>query len=192
LRKGGIWTRPGVNPGVYKNAKGISDQVHSTGIEAFTILATGAPTPTYGASGLPGGLTVNPVSGVITGVPSTNGLFLANLLALNSAGTGTSPVAFIIESSPPVEAEITSSLAEVSIEMRKEFSYTITANNDPTEYEAQGLPGGLSLNKSTGVISGRPNRAGTYRVTLQAVHRVTGEQVTTATGTKVIRVVAPF
>ena len=156
----------------------------------FTIMATGTPTPTYGASGLPGGLKVNPVSGVITGVPSTNGLFVANLLALNSAGTGTSPVAFIIEASPPVNPQITSPTNNVTLRLNQPWAYPITANNNPNEFKAIGLPQGLSVNPTNGQIGGRPEKLGNFNVSLEATRRVTGEPVTTARAT--LRITVQF
>src|SRR5207247_517036 len=48
------------------------------------------------------------------------------------------------------------------------FSYTITATNNPTSFTASPLPAGLSVNTSTGVISGTPTTAGTTNVTITA------------------------
>jgi len=154
----------------------------------FTIRASGTPAPTYGVSNLPAGLTVNPVTGVISGTPTRGGFTLATLTAANRNGTGTDPVAFIIEASPPVQPKITSNLDPVSLVRNSSYNYQITANNDPTVFGASGLPPGLRINPTTGVISGRPTRAGTYSVRLEATRRVPGERTTTASGIKLIQV----
>jgi hypothetical protein len=48
------------------------------------------------------------------------------------------------------------------------FSYTITATNNSTSFNATGLPAGLSINTATGAISGTPTAAGNSSVTLSA------------------------
>src|SRR4029077_6829763 len=68
------------------------------------------------------------------------------------------------------------------------FSYQITATNSPTRFNATGLPAGLSVNKSTGKISGTPKAAGTSTVTLSATN-ATGTG--TATLTLTISVAVP-
>jgi len=50
------------------------------------------------------------------------------------------------------------------------FSYEITATNTPTSYGAKGLPAGLSVSSTTGLISGTPATAGTSTVTLSATN----------------------
>jgi hypothetical protein len=52
----------------------------------------------------------------------------------------------------------------------KPFTYQITATNNPTSYSAAGLPAGLSLNTSTGLISGTPTTAVTANVTIGATN----------------------
>lgn len=48
------------------------------------------------------------------------------------------------------------------------FSYQIKATNQPTSYNATGLPPGLSVNTGTGLISGTPTQLGTYNATISA------------------------
>jgi phosphatidylinositol-3-phosphatase len=50
------------------------------------------------------------------------------------------------------------------------FSYQITATNSPTSFNAIGLPAGLTVNTSSGLISGTPTAAGTSNVTLSATN----------------------
>ena len=48
------------------------------------------------------------------------------------------------------------------------FSYQITADNKPTYFSASGLPEGLSINNTSGLISGTPTIAGTFSIMLTA------------------------
>jgi hypothetical protein len=50
------------------------------------------------------------------------------------------------------------------------FSYQITASNSPTSFNATSLPAGLSINTTTGLISGTPTTAATSNVTLSATN----------------------
>ncbi|MCU0796157.1 MAG: S8 family serine peptidase [Akkermansiaceae bacterium] len=48
------------------------------------------------------------------------------------------------------------------------FSYQITASGAPSSFSATGLPGGLTIQSGSGLISGTPTTAGTTSVTLGA------------------------
>ena len=48
------------------------------------------------------------------------------------------------------------------------YSLPLNADNSPTTYFAEGLPPGLSLHVTTGAISGTPQSAGVYPVTIRA------------------------
>jgi endoglucanase len=50
------------------------------------------------------------------------------------------------------------------------FSYQIVASNSPTSYSATGLPAGLTINTTSGVISGIPTTVGVSPVTLWATN----------------------
>ena len=55
---------------------------------------------------------------------------------------------------------------EVVTTVGESFSYTITADNAPTRFDATDLPEGLRVNTATGEISGRPTKAGTSVITI--------------------------
>ena len=62
------------------------------------------------------------------------------------------------------------------------FSYTVTATHGAFNFDATGLPSGLSINSGTGLISGTPTASGTFPVTLSASN-------TLATGTDTLSLV---
>jgi len=134
---------------------------------SYTITASSVDTPTFTNAGtLPLGLTLDSTSGVISGIPTvtTTGTSIT-LYATNSAGTGSATLFLkILSSSAPV---ITSASTAYGI-TGDTFSYTITATNSPTSFGATGLPAGLSLNTSTGVIMGTLSGVGISTVTLNA------------------------
>jgi hypothetical protein len=49
-------------------------------------------------------------------------------------------------------------------------SYQITATNSPSSFSASGLPSGLSVNTSTGIISGTPISVGSFSTSLGATN----------------------
>ena len=64
---------------------------------------------------------------------------------------------------------INSSLTPLSLKVGTAIAgYTITATNTPTAFDSRNLPAGLSLNTSTGAITGTPTTAGIYDVIIAA------------------------
>jgi hypothetical protein len=63
---------------------------------SYTITATGNPA-SFGTTGLPAGLTMNPATGVITGSPAPAGNYLVSLSATNAGGTGTADLTLSVK-----------------------------------------------------------------------------------------------
>jgi hypothetical protein len=132
---------------------------------SYTITATNNPT-SFNATGLPAGLSVNTTSGVISGTPTAVGSFSVTISATNAGGTGSATLSLTIGQTqqPPVITSSSTASGTVGVA----FSYQITATNNPTGFNATGLPAGLSVNTTTGLISGTPTAAGSFSVTISA------------------------
>ncbi|PWU13159.1 MAG: hypothetical protein C5B50_19860 [Verrucomicrobia bacterium] len=132
---------------------------------AFSYTITGQHSPSrFTASPLPGGLSLNTNTGVISGTNLENGVFGINLVAYNACTSDSKTLVLTISSSVPV---ITSSLTARGTESAN-FSYTIRANHAPTSFGALNLPLGLNVNPASGLISGAPVYPGSYASTIWA------------------------
>ncbi|WP_438480139.1 putative Ig domain-containing protein [Oleiharenicola lentus] len=136
----------------------------------FVSIVTASNSPTsFNVGALPAGLSFNSSSAQIVGTPTTAGTYPVSLSANNASGTGASvTLSITIEPSGPVPA-ITSAAA-VSADLNTPFNYQIVASNSPTSYSTNGLPVGLSLNTTSGLISGTPTVAGVSTTTLTATN----------------------
>jgi hypothetical protein len=138
--------------------------------QAFSYTITGSNSPaSFNATGLPAGLTVNTSTGVITGTPTAAGTSNINISATNAGGTGSATLVLTISTAAPQKPVINSALTASGV-VGQVFSYTITASNSPTSFNATGLPAGLSVNTSTGVVSGTPTATSTSNVTISATN----------------------
>ena len=135
---------------------------------SYQIHATQMPT-IFSATGLPTGLSVDITTGVISGVPLIEGSSAVPLAATNSMGSGYQTLNIMVAgSSTPVGAPQITSALTIGGTVGTPLSYAIQATNAPTSFTASGLPSGLSLDTTTGLISGTPAAAGTTAVTLVA------------------------
>ncbi|MBI5425671.1 MAG: putative Ig domain-containing protein [Opitutae bacterium] len=133
---------------------------------SYAITATNSPTA-YNATGLPAGLAINQTSGLISGAPTASGTFGVTIAAANTFGTDTRTLVLSV-GLPPIP--LISSPLSASSQAGSFFSYTITASNSPTAFNATGLPAALSVNQTTGVISGTPTTAGTFDISIAAAN----------------------
>ena len=146
------------------NADGLVSALFSYTVSAANL------TTLFSASGLPAGLTLDPVTGAITGTPTTAGTYAVTLGATNSAGGIVAPLTIVISSGAAPLPTITSPLVAVGT-MGSSFTYAIAATGNPTSFFAIGLPVGLSFDPTSGHIWGTPSVAGTFAVTLRATNR---------------------
>lgn len=134
----------------------------------YKITATNTPT-SFNATGLPPGLVISTADGFITGSPTATGSFPVTISATNAIGTGSATLVIAIAQTSGAPA-ITSPLTATGVQGNP-FSYQITSIGSNLTYSASNLPTGLSLNTTTGLISGTPTVAVTNAaVTLQVVN----------------------
>lgn len=129
---------------------------------SYQILAGNSPT-SFGAIGLPAWLQVDSASGLISGVAQAAGTFDIRVTANSALSEAAGNVRIVVM--PP---RITSSLFSPPFDVGSNFSYQITASNQPTSFSASGLPAGLRLDPVTGKISGVAELSGQYQVTITA------------------------
>ena len=133
---------------------------------SYQIAATNGPT-SFGAAGLPAGLSVNPASGLISGIPTVAGTFAGTVSAGNAAG-GASSATLTLTILPA--APVLTSAVNVSGQVGVAFGFQIVGTNGPTSFAATGLPAGLALNPASGLVAGTPTAAGTFAGTVSATN----------------------
>ena len=143
----------------------------ATAYNSFTYTITASNSPTsFAASGLPQGLSLNSTSGVISGTPTVVGQFVVALTASNAGGDGTGTLTLTVNPNP--NAPVIGGTLNAAGQVGTAFDYQITVSNSPTSYLAEGLPEGLSLQPTSGRITGTPTVSGSFAVTLTAFNAV--------------------
>ena len=162
---------------------------------SIALSASGGTTPyawqqTVGT--LPPGLSLDPASGVLSGLPSATGTFAFRVEVSDATAPAQTSVADlqIIITDPLV---ITTSGFNTAI-IGTPFSATLGASGGTSPYRwslsSGALPPGLTINALSGIISGQPTTAGNYGFTVRATDSSVPALITTASLS--IRVTPPL
>jgi hypothetical protein len=142
---------------------------------SYQIVATNSPT-SFLVTGLPAGLSASASTGLISGTPTAAGTTTVTLAATNASGTSSNAnLTLNIAANAPTAAPAINSAGSASGTVGSPFGYQISASNSANNYSVAAgstLPAGLSLNATTGLISGSPTATGTTPVTLTASNAV--------------------
>ena len=155
---------------------------------SYTLIASGGTGPyawSVSAGSLPGGITLNSASGVLSGTPTAAGTSNFTIMVTDAAGqTATQATSLTVVLGPSLSFP-----APPSGEIGAAYSYALTASGGTGPYawsvSAGSLPAGITLNASTGVLSGTPTTAGTSNFTIK-VTDANSQAATQATSLTII------
>ncbi|MFN7933993.1 MAG: putative Ig domain-containing protein [Bryobacteraceae bacterium] len=130
--------------------------------------ASGGTAPYYWSisSGAPSGLQLNQFTGVLNGVPAQSGTFTLLVTATDSVGQQTTKQLTLIVNQTITIAPLTIPNGSVGTPYTQTFS--ATGGLAPFVYIISVNPPGLTLNSTTGVLSGIPTQTGVFEFTVRA------------------------
>jgi hypothetical protein len=133
------------------------------------VTATGGATPyAWSATGLPAGLSIGPTTGTISGTPSASGNFSVTITVTDSGGSAQQTVQTTLPLTIFGALQITTTgLPSATVNLQYTAFVNATGGVTPYTWAAGGLPPGLSINSSSGTISGTPSTPGNYAVTVR-------------------------
>ena len=152
------------NPGTQTSAQGTA-----TSLQIQAGDSAPGQSLTYSATGLPTGLTINASSGLVMGTPSAAGTFSSKVTATDTTGASGS-ASFSWTVNGPDTVTVTNPGSQSTV-VGHSVSLQIVATDSAglrLTYTPSGLPPGLTLNSSNGLISGAPTTVGSYTVTVTA------------------------
>lgn len=131
-----------------------------------SVAATNSPSYSVTSGTLPAGVSINSITGAITGTPTTSGDYSFVISATNSFGSVSVTYGGVV-TAPPVWSDQT--LANFL--QGRVYSDAVAASNSPTYTVTSGsLPVGISLNSTTGAVTGTPTGSGNYSFTISAAN----------------------
>ena len=124
-------------------------------------------------SGFPQGISIS-TGGVISGVASSAGSYAVSVIATDSVTSQTGSASYTISITPsalPLSISQAGGQLDTAVGGSVSANFSVSGGVMPYTFSAAGLPSGVSINSSTGAISGNPSQAGTFSATVQVTDR---------------------
>jgi hypothetical protein len=163
------WCRPKKSEREFSVYVGASPaEVRTPYLLALGAVGIGPQTWSIASGQLPPGLALDATNGAITGMPEVAGSFPLKLSAIDSNGQ-TQAVELTINVSPEL-AFATRHLALVRVGHLYRATVRTRGGVAPVRLKVLSgrFPVGIRLNVNTGVLAGKPRKAGVYRITIEA------------------------
>jgi hypothetical protein len=141
----------------------------------FTVTTSGTPTPTVSEAGaLPGGVTFDPVTDVLSGTPAlgTGGVYPITFTASNGGSPVTQDFTLTVDQAPV----FTNSTTTASVLVGKPLpALSFAASGFPTPItlgEVGALPSGVTFDAAAGTLVGTPTQTGVFAISVTATNSV--------------------
>lgn len=152
----------------FGTASSLPEAIRNEGYSTTITASGGAGSYIFSSTDLPGWLTLNALSGVLSGTaPNSAVSYSFSLTVQDGEGKTISSTFDLDVVSSPLAFETASTLPNAK--KKKAYSTTIAASGGAGgyQYTASGLPSWLTLNKTSGVLSGKaPDTNGSYAFTI--------------------------
>jgi Putative Ig domain len=147
----------------------------TAGVAYTTSFAASGGTAPYRwtATGLPAGLTLD-TTGILSGTPTAAGTFNLSVQVTDSAQAVKSGSFSLTVVAAPVSITTVSPLFTGTVGVPYAQTFTATGGTKPYTWSLTGNAGGLTLDATSGVLSGTPQTAGTFSFTVQVTDSARG------------------
>jgi len=123
------------------------------------------------ASGLPHGLTIDPDSGMISGIPTMGGSFTSTVVIATGAGTSTQTIAWEIS---PADIPTLEPVNDFSSSSSEVLRLNLGTGDSAARYEATGTPAGTRVVGNLPLLTGEPEEIGEFPI---EVHEIIDDEI---------------
>lgn len=156
--------------------------LHQRSTIAVELVVDEASSPRWFGGNMPPGITVNPDTGEISGVPTLPGEFTSSLTAAVNGQTLTTQFALTVADAEVPQLQPAN---DFSINPTDRLAIYLGRGQRDSTYEGSGTPEGTAINSALPLIAGTPEEIGDFRIEVREL--IDGEVVDTIEFTMTVR-----